>query len=792
MSSGKDLAEFPDVEAKLQKPAKQSAFEKQRAEAEAKRKREAAETAAVYEDFVKSFDREDDESATRPTGFAPPRPRPGPGFPAGPSAPGASRRHFGTTGPKSGPGSLGPAPGSFGKKRSYQDFARGPKDTKALLGFEDQEGGSLSVGRAFDASDDEDMPDSVDRAEEKAVAKPTMRLWDLPPGTSPSMLKSLISEFLPVESVRLLPPAGPGSSERKSAQAVAIFSQETPSSDVESAVSSLKGRYLGYGYYLSLDRGPSTAVMNSTLQRHIFSSSSGQHPFDAKPVEQAPDQNNAPVHHGEHRGFAPPTSYAPSLGNVNRGKLLHVPVQPPHDIRTVQIINKVIEGVLEHGPGFEALLMSRPEVQREEKWAWIWNARSESGIWYRWRLWEIITGAAEARKKGRYIPLFEGFHAWKTPEEQLPFEHVTQLEDFVSDSNYDSSDDDDLEEEANREAHGKQEGRAFLNPLKKAKLVHLLARLPTAISRLRKGDIARVTTFAIANASRGSDEVVSLILSNVELPFSLTAANGGKRQEAKDTQQVGGADDSGPNEGPDASAASLVGLYVVSDILSSSSTTNVRHGWRYRPLLETALLQRKTFEHLGMTADRFGWGRLRAEKWKRSIHLVLNLWEGWCSFAPGVHEQLVGSFDNPPLLKAEEESADSLKKGRWKAVEATPVQEDASGAAAETAKPDLPVQGEDVEGEPMEEEDVEGEPMSEEDVEGEPIDEDDVEGEPVNEDDVGNVENALNQNGQGGKTPDERDGRSQPSPAGRTQPRHRMRAVDMFADSDESDGGREP
>ena len=58
MSANKPPAGFPDVEAKLHTASKQSAFEKQKQEAEAKRKREAAETAAVYESFVKSFDNE--------------------------------------------------------------------------------------------------------------------------------------------------------------------------------------------------------------------------------------------------------------------------------------------------------------------------------------------------------------------------------------------------------------------------------------------------------------------------------------------------------------------------------------------------------------------------------------------------------------------------------------------------------------------------------------------------------------------------------------------------------------
>lgn len=47
---------FPNVKDKLTAPTKKSAFEKSRLEAEAKRLREEAETAAVLKDFVASFD----------------------------------------------------------------------------------------------------------------------------------------------------------------------------------------------------------------------------------------------------------------------------------------------------------------------------------------------------------------------------------------------------------------------------------------------------------------------------------------------------------------------------------------------------------------------------------------------------------------------------------------------------------------------------------------------------------------------------------------------------------------
>ncbi|KAL2259583.1 hypothetical protein VTK26DRAFT_6698 [Humicola hyalothermophila] len=688
MSSTKKIAEFPDVEAKLQRPSKQSAFERQKAEAEAKRRREAEETAAVYEDFVKSFAHDDEgdfslrssrQSSSRYGSGPPERP------PFGSQAPfggGTGKRHFGIpagSSMKSGPGSLGPVPSSFGKKRSYDGFQRDSDDTRGRLGFEDRDSGSLPVSKAFEASDDEGDTTVADRAEEKATSKPTLRLANLPPGTSPAVIRALIPPNLTVENVKVMPPSGPGGTERKSITAIVTLSKETPATEIDNAVSVLQNRYLGFGFFLSLHRHLSSAALSSGLTT-LTAPTAVSHPFGARKVEEGPGRIR---HHamGHGRAYAPPSSYGPPAGGpLNRAGILHVPVRPPRDIKQLRMIHKVIEAVLEHGPEFEALLMSRPDVQRDEKWAWIWDARSEGGVWYRWRLWEIVTGSLPRRGKPEYVPLFEGSHAWKMPERRLAFEYTTNVDEFVSDSDYDSSDEDDMEDEQARQGDGNDKEDTFLNPIEKFKLTHMLARLPTSLSKIRKGDIARVTAFAITHASRGADEIADMIVSNIEHPFAYTLANpdykpGGKEKEAKEEESrdtsPAAADDKPASDSPDISASRLLGLYVISDILASSSTSGIRHAWRYRQLFEAALRRRKTFEMLGAMPDKLNWGRLRADKWKRSLGLVMSLWEGWCVFPVETHEFFVRSFENPRLPKKEvSEGEQGRKAGRWKTVDA--------------------------------------------------------------------------------------------------------------------------
>jgi len=826
MSANKPPAGFPDVEAKLHTASKQSAFEKQKQEAEAKRKREAAETAAVYESFVKSFDNDDDDDDplsqfTKPRGAQHGAPF---GRGSGMHGGGPSRRHFGssigtalgpmksgpgslgpTPIPKSGPGSLGPVPNALNQRRELDQSSRGGftpvRDREsgdgrgrdglratgraALDKTENSATPTKHVNRAFDISDDEtESATGRDLAEEKAIAKPTLRLASLPPGTSLAFIKALLPGDLEVENVKILPPASSaGTTERRSVAAIVTVSKETPALDLDAAVSALQNRYLGYGFYLTIHRHLSSAVSTTAAASNLASSSTSLHPFGAKPVPQIGDKNARTFPYGGRRGYAPPTSYGPG-GPVSR-TILHVPVQAPQNVKQVALIHKVVESVLEHGPEFEALLMSRPEVQKGEQWAWIWDARSEGGVWYRWRLWEIVTGLYSRKTTpSSFVPIFEDSHAWKIPEKPLAYEYTTLIEEFVSDPEYNSSEDDESDNEGTKPGEKAEEQITWLNPLDKAKLTHLLTRLPMSLTRIRKGDIARITAFAITHSSRGADEVADLIVSNIVRPLALTVRVT-EETKAKDhdpdteNPTQAGEETAKASETHDQSGASLVALYVVSDILSSSATSGVRHAWRYRQLFEQALKCRKVFEILGLMAETQNWGRLRADKWKRSIGLVLDLWEGWSAFPVESQRFFSETFESPPSAKKEAQSETQVKKAnRWKTVEAG-----ATVVAAGGGFKPLPTSGAiydetgvmDEDNPPYDEEDDMYGSEMDTDIDGVPMDEDenvsDNNGEPMDEDKPFTEASVAKPDK--GVVP--------------TGPRKRMTAADMFADSELSD-----
>lgn len=811
---------FPDLSSKLAAPVKKSLFERQKAEAEAKRARERAETAAVYEDFVKSFD--DDpvtppRSSLRSNTLGPGSLGPG-GIGGGPA-----KRHFTSSGARnSGPGSLGPPP-SLSRKRTHEGYHR-DRDTQGILAFENSGPTSLDPVAAFRASDDEEEKTADDKEAERAIAKPTLYLSSLPPGTSPTVIKALIRSMLSVDNVKILPPPGQASTERRSSSAIVTLAKETAASDIDSAVSSLQNRYLGWGFYLSISRHLSSAAVNSGIPMTVGLSSTSALPFGAKSIPQGPvgRLNRAPPPTSHRGGIAPPASFGTQYGRG--GSTVQVEVKPPADLKQLRLIHKTLENLLNYGPEFEALLMSRHEVQKEEKWAWLWDARSTGGVWYRWKLWDILTNAkSKGTRRGRSgtpsSHLFEGSASWVPSEKGILFEYNTQIDEFVSDEDYNSSEDDysDVEDDRRRntaEISGmNDDGIGYMNPLQKAKLTHLLARLPTTNAKLRRGDIARVTAFAIEHAGEGADEVVEMIVSNVMHPFAYTRANPDHDNEHSalmdsSVLQSENAEESKPsdnlNQTPrvsmkgkaDTSPAKLVGLYVISDILSSSSTSGVRHAWRYRQLFESAFKSHELFEHLGRLEKELAWGRLKADKWKRSVNTLLHLWEGWCVFPQSSHEGFVQVFEKPPLtekeLAEEREKTEAEKasgvfgskgKSRWKTVDEDVFTKFDPSKTIDSSEDRMDI---DHDGMPMAEDDenIDRDPMS--DIDGVPMEDSDLEdldGQPLEYEPLPAGE-GIQSDDEAQSTPEKPSESGLELQRGPLTRKPRPKAEDMFADSD--------
>ncbi|KAJ5158462.1 uncharacterized protein N7500_008113 [Penicillium coprophilum] len=629
---------FPDVSAKLSALPKKSLFERQKAEAEAKRAREKAETAAVYEEFVKSFEDEDPVVPQSLDG----------GWNTFKTKGGPPRRHFAASSSRgSGHGPLAPPPPSLSQKRSHETFPLSRRDNN----FENML-------------------------------------------TSPEADRALIPSTLSVDNVKVITPPGQLPTHRVSSSALVTLASDSAASNIDTAVSTLQNKYLGRGYYLTLCRYLSSAAINPNMPLPItLPSTTTSLMFGATPIPPSSGTrlNRAPPP-GPHRGgFAPPSSYGSTVGR--NGPVHQVPVQLPTDAKVLRQIHMTIEQLAKKGPGFEAFLMSRPEVQMDEKWAWLFDPRSPDGSYYRWKLWETnIDPIKKSMDKPAII--FEGGLLWLSPKEGLKFENVTRLKQFVSHTDYNSSDEEHSDGEDERRHIGgapsdgintHSDKPTFLNPLKMAKLSHLLARLPTTNARLRRGDVARVTAFAIDHAAVGASEVVDMVIRNVFCPLAYTGANPNLERE-RNAARIATADNDSATSSEDIidmSSAKLVALNIINDILFNSANGGGRHAWRYRQLFENALRSRKVFEHLGRLDKDLKWGRLKAEKWKRSVGALLRQWEGWCCFTQLNQEHFTQVFEKPPLTDAELQTqketekahaeqaavAFAKSKSRWKTVD---------------------------------------------------------------------------------------------------------------------------
>ncbi|KAF3154168.1 hypothetical protein TWF569_000993 [Orbilia oligospora] len=758
--------QFPNIKEKLEAPTKKSAFERAKAEAEAKRKREAEETAAVYKEFVESFEDNSRPSYARGSdrgGYGGSRSNFGPSR-AGPT--GLGKRHF-TTGQGrsaiSGPGTLGPLPTKKRDLDTYQSegshgrgYGKGSHSTSGVLGFDD--GGDVSTAKAaksergmkFGEDDDDDDEFSKSKKEQ---AKPTISMTHLPAKTTKISIMEMMQPYFPrltASQVSMQTIGGAGGTGRKSMSALITLHTDTAASEIDAAVNGLSNKYMGFGFRLGISRHlPSTAI-GSTITPTVAGQSAT--PFNARAVFSGVGRGGF-----GRGGFAPPSSFGHSgTSSTNNSKYV-VSVNSPKDLKTLRLIHKTVEAVITHGPEFEALLMAMPSIISDERYFWLWDNKSTEHVYYRWRLWDVFTtsGSNSDRKQRSYsgttiTQIFDNSISWELPpKKQQKFEYVTELKDFIEDEEYhSSSDEDDDAYQAQDSNPNAEDTKTYLGPLRRAKLYHLLSRVPTTTGTLRRGDVARVSGFAVEHAY-AAEEIVDIMCANVSRPVAFSSANPDHEPSTVLADKSGNANVAKEDQTP----AKLIALYLISDVLSNSGL-GVRNVWRYRQYFDQRLREGKIFEGLAEVGDKENWGKIRQEKWRRSIQIILSLWENWNIFPQTSHEALRVAFSEPvapqqaaaapEIPKSEVAPPSSTVNSRWRTVP-----ED-----QETVKPkfnpyladSIENQDEDenLDGEELvDDDDVDGEPMEEDDVDGEPmVEEEDEDGEPMAEDEdeeVGDV-----------------------------------------------------
>lgn len=765
--------EFPDVSQKLAAPKKLSAFEKERLAAEEKRRREQAETAAALAEFEDSFGGNEDFDGFPPSARGPPA---GPSRGRG-SAYGGSRGGFGGP-PRSGPGSLGAAAGpppSIKRKRALDELREQQEIRRE----------QAALAAEYNLGEDarhEELIRQIDEEPEVAAPRPTVQLSNMDPCVTEIEIRVLLKNHLKVHSVSISPPLFVG---RLSVTAIATLDYETTTAQIDAAVSALRDKYLGSGYRLAISRHlSSTALQPGALQGTVYE----PEPFGAERISR-----------DHHRGYnmrnaPPPSDFAPpesrAFRNERSDAYAHVTVQLPSDIRTVRAIHILVERLLSEPDPVQALriescLMGDRLIESDERFAFLYDAASPEGLYYRYLLWnrENTFETLQEQRRTGVAPtrLFDDVAIdWIVVPGEVPFADLTRLGHLHGHPNYDESSDDESDDDAEKRKFnsGRREGEGgpvggskHLTPYQMFKFAWTLARMPKTQAKLRMGDVGLISDFAIRKAGVGAEQIVDMLVLNVEKPFCFTTcatdhAEVYRQLAEQDEEDMYEPDEELPSIGThtnglgskdrrdadvDLSQVKLVALYLINDILLNSATAGVRNAWKYRQLIENGLRRQNTFKKLGRLGKELGWGRMKEQQWRNKVGSLFEIWERNSVFATDAFETFKKDFfehaanETTDHHDADRQAslADSKHLAKFKRIDGTASPVTAASASPAPMPPsDAAADGDVVDGAPVD--DLDG--MAIDDLDGAPMDDldgtaiDDLDGTPMDDLDGGPID----------------------------------------------------
>ncbi|KAJ4377913.1 hypothetical protein N0V83_000743 [Neocucurbitaria cava] len=528
--------------------------------------------------------------------------------------PTGNKRHF--TGrqrsSKSGPGTL--------EAESLDGYGRPSGPGRFAPQTQSRYNGATPTGpAAFDG------PKQAENVYSTVVAKAS----NLPPAIDPRRVEEIFAEFpaLKVTRVEKIAPQGPSTRGRPSATMKVVFDKKANARDLDAAMNKLNDKkYLGKGYYLHLDRylgGRPGDTANRSL------------PFGAR--WQAPEIA---------KGVAPP----PDLGGSSRGgprqdtQQLVITANRPPDIATLKLVHQTIEGVILGGVEFEAALMNDPQVQDEERFAWLYDQKHPVNRYYRWRLHQIVCDTANGQ-------IFKDHGVWIGPTDPLPNEFVDRLADLESENEYSSSDDEDKRERESNLPFGDNypgrvdNGHGIMSPRDRAELLWLITSItPTPSAGILADDIAAISFFAVDHAKKGLDEVVHILISNIIAPLVLTEANAGTSANNAENYHT------------KRQWATLQALRIISDVLLVIGKER-GPSYRYGAAIETQLVDRKVFEHLERLPRQLQMGLVTKRTYRKDVNAILDAWTDDHTYLKPTLDHFDEAFNAGEKRKEKEEEA---------------------------------------------------------------------------------------------------------------------------------------
>jgi U2-associated protein SR140 len=536
--------------------------------------------------------------------------------------PTGSKRHF--TGRqrsmKSGPGTLESEP--------QEGFARSGPPGRLAQQTASRFAGNIPRGPAASEG-----PKQAENVYTTLVAKAS----NLPPAIDPQRVEELFADFpsLKVTKVEKIPPGGPAPKARPSATMKVTFDKDAVARDLDEVMMKLNDKkYLGKGYYLHLDRYLGGKAADTAQVKEAFGAR-----------WQAPEVT---------KGYAPP----PDLGGGNRDgpredrDQLIVTANLPPDTATLRLIHQTIEGVILGGVEFEAALMNDPQVQDEERFAWLYDQKHPLNRYYRWRMHQVVCDTSNPE-------IFENYGLWNGPTEPLADEFADGLGAFDP-----ADEDSDSDEEEQKPQHkplpigdnypGRiDNGYGILSPRSRAMLLWLLTSLPSGSIVI--DDIAAISVFATEHAAHGMDEVIDILLANVVEPFQLSDANSRKR-----VPEAEGKDDI---RRPDVRQVTLNALRIVHDVLFTTSKES-GVAYKYRLAIGTQLVERKIFEHLEQLPTQVAMGRMTERSYRDEVNVILKVWEDESFFDKATMAHLDEVFNARGRQKEQDEQERKIQEKR--------------------------------------------------------------------------------------------------------------------------------
>ncbi|CAI6340120.1 unnamed protein product [Periconia digitata] len=562
--------------------------------------------------------------------------------------PTGARRHF-TGRPKStksGPGTLGPEPGAGSFPR-----LGGPGGFAAQ---QPQFGNAGSRGSAAHQG----------AQEENVFTTVVAKASNLPPAIDTRRVEELFAGFpsLNVVKVERITPSSPNSSSHKSRPSATMkitFDKDASARDLDDAMYRLNDkRYLGRGYYLHLDR---------YLGDYSKSTKQPEAPFAATIFDvELP------------KGVAPP----PGLGGQsNRHQHINnsikrslITANAPPDVATMRLIHQTIEGVIEGGVEFEAALMQDDQVQKEERFAWLFDQTHPLNRYYRWRLHEIVSTTARS-------DVFSRQPDWKGPNEVLMDEFASELGDLSQpqDQSESESEDEEKPKRMTVAAGDNYPGRAdtgygILSPRSRALLIWLLYTIPPTSAM--NEEVAAISQFAVHHATKGLGEVVEIIITNLFQPFALSPANPKNRAETSE------------EDGVDAKRLPpliATGLHLISDIIMTTSKEGGQC-YKYRSVFGIQLKERKVFEYLETVPSRCRMGLVARNHFRADVNYILKIWMDEQLFENSILEHIDDAFNERQRRKDQEELDKKAERRRQR-------KRQAAAAASTASKPMLGMDG---------------------------------------------------------------------------------------------------